>query len=158
MDEPPLAVATLPLPHKKDLAALGQEGFYHRHWRGKPGHDTVTWGGCTARTGSLLCATTHDGLPRPPYPGCRAAEYGRNSRTAMDDAESQPLTEGGDTPNPERTTTGATRVQSVTCGRCGWPSACVAQDGMRLLTFVCHWCGKTTIGVVDPTIKRTVIF
>ena len=76
----------------------------------------------------------------------------------MDDAESQPLTEDGDTPAPEPTTPGATRVQSVTCGRCGWPSACVAQEGMRLLTFVCHWCGKTTIGVVDPTIKRTVIF
>ncbi len=53
---------------------------------------------------------------------------------------------------------GACRTQSVTCGQCGWPSACVAQDGMRLLSFVCHWCGKTTVGVVDPTIRRTVIF
>jgi hypothetical protein len=53
---------------------------------------------------------------------------------------------------------GARRVQTVTCGNCGWPSACIAQDGMRLLSFVCHWCGKTTVGVVDPTIRRTVIF
>jgi hypothetical protein len=52
----------------------------------------------------------------------------------------------------------ARRVQTVTCGRCGWPSACIAQDRMRLLSFVCHWCGKTTIGVVDPTIRRNVIF
>lgn len=77
--------------------------------------------------------------------------------SAMDD-DTQPQAEGGDTPAPAPATSGATRVQSVTCGRCGWPSACVAQDGMRLLTFVCHWCGKTTIGVVDPTIKRMVIF
>ncbi len=53
---------------------------------------------------------------------------------------------------------GACRVQSVVCGQCGWPSASVAQEGMRLLRFVCHWCGKTTLGVVDPTIRRTVIF
>ncbi len=53
---------------------------------------------------------------------------------------------------------GARRVQNVTCGNCGWPSACVAQSGMRLLSFVCHWCGKSTVGVVDPTIKRNVIF
>ncbi|MGH7687056.1 MAG: hypothetical protein ACREN2_09605 [Candidatus Dormibacteria bacterium] len=53
---------------------------------------------------------------------------------------------------------GGCRVQSVTCGRCGWPSACVAQDGMRVLSFVCHWCGKQAFGVVDPTIQRMVIF
>jgi hypothetical protein len=29
---------------------------------------------------------------------------------------------------------------------------------MRVLSFVCHWCGQQTVGVVDPTIKRTVIF
>ncbi|MBJ7608194.1 MAG: hypothetical protein JF887_02025 [Candidatus Dormibacteraeota bacterium] len=46
----------------------------------------------------------------------------------------------------------------MTCGQCGWPSSCVAQDGLRLLSFVCHWCGKSTVGVVDPSIKRTVIF
>ena len=74
------------------------------------------------------------------------------------DPDTQPLADAGDTSNAEPHIAGATRVQRVTCGRCGWPSACVAQEGMRLLTFVCHWCGKTTIGVVDPTIKRTVIF
>ncbi len=53
---------------------------------------------------------------------------------------------------------GGRRVQTVSCGRCGWPSACIAQEGMRLLSFVCHWCGKATVGVVDPTIRRNVIF
>jgi hypothetical protein len=53
---------------------------------------------------------------------------------------------------------GARRVQTITCGNCGWPSACIAQDGMRLLSFVCHWCAKPTVGVVDPTIRRNVIF
>ena len=62
---------------------------------------------------------------------------------------------GGPEDSPE---VGARRVQTVTCGRCGWPSACIAQDGMRLLSFVCHWCGKATVGVVDPTIRRNVIF
>ena len=76
----------------------------------------------------------------------------------MDDTDTPPLAGNLDAPPPAPAPCGATRVQSVTCGRCGWPSACVAQDGMRLLTFVCHWCGRTTIGVVDPTIKRTVIF
>lgn len=76
----------------------------------------------------------------------------------MDDADTPPHAEDKDTPPSAPRAGGATRVQSVTCGRCGWPSACVAQDGMRLLTFVCHWCGKTTVGVVDPTIKRMVIF
>ncbi len=64
-----------------------------------------------------------------------------------------------ETPNPSgRGEHGACRVQRVTCGRCGWPSVSVAQDGLRVLSFVCHWCGKTTIGVVDPSIKRNVIF
>ena len=76
----------------------------------------------------------------------------------MDSPDTQPVAGRGDTPNAKPASAGGTRVQSVTCGRCGWPSVCVAQDGMRLLTFVCHWCGKTTLGVVDPTIKRTVIF
>lgn len=61
----------------------------------------------------------------------------------------------GDDAAPAR---GGCRVQSVTCGRCGWPNACVTQDGMRVLQFLCHWCGKVTVGVVDPTIKRTIIF
>jgi hypothetical protein len=60
---------------------------------------------------------------------------------------------------PEEQPSGAARhVISVTCGNCGWPSACIAQEGMRLLSFVCHWCGKKTVGVVDPTIRRNVIF
>jgi hypothetical protein len=59
---------------------------------------------------------------------------------------------------PDDSPPNARRVQAVTCGNCGWPSACVAQNGMRLLSFVCHWCGKTTVGVVDPTIRRNVIF
>ena len=50
------------------------------------------------------------------------------------------------------------RVQNVSCGRCGWPSACVVQQGMRRLSFVCHWCGKPTVGIVDPTIRGTIIF
>jgi hypothetical protein len=76
----------------------------------------------------------------------------------MDDADTPPPGGNLDEPPPAPAPGGATRVQSVTCGRCGWPSACVAQDGMRLLSFVCHWCARTTVGVVDPTIKRTVIF
>ncbi len=67
----------------------------------------------------------------------------------------QPTT-GGDSAGPQEP--GARRVQMVTCGQCGWPSACIAQNGMRLLSFVCHWCGKSTVGVVDPTIRRNVIF
>lgn len=55
-------------------------------------------------------------------------------------------------------TRGDRHVQSVACGRCGWPSACVTQEGLRVLRFVCHWCGEVTVGVVDPTIKRTIIF
>ncbi|MGI8848480.1 MAG: hypothetical protein ACR2GX_09530 [Candidatus Dormibacteria bacterium] len=63
------------------------------------------------------------------------------------------------TPPPEQTPApGGCRVESITCGRCGWPSACVTQDGMRLLRFLCHWCGELTVGIVDPTIKRTIIF
>ncbi len=76
----------------------------------------------------------------------------------MEPPPSQPAT-GGDSAGPDdRSEAGARRVQTVTCGRCGWPSASVAQEGMRLLSFVCHWCGKTTVGVVDPTIRRNVIF
>lgn len=53
---------------------------------------------------------------------------------------------------------GSTRVQSIACGNCGWPSACLTQEGLRILRFVCHWCGKVTVGVVDPDIKRNIIF
>ncbi len=72
--------------------------------------------------------------------------------TARDDPLGAP---GGGAPLPSH---GDTRVQSVACGNCGWPSACVTQDGMRVLQFVCHWCGKVTVGVVDPEIKHNVIF
>ncbi len=53
---------------------------------------------------------------------------------------------------------GGCRVQSVTCGNCGWPCACVTQEGLRVLQFFCHWCSRMTVGVVDQTIKRTIIF
>lgn len=72
-----------------------------------------------------------------------------------DTSDSEDTLAGVRTTRPEPS---ARRVQSVTCGQCGWPSSCVAQDGLRLLSFVCHWCGKSTVGVVDPSIKRTVIF
>ena len=66
--------------------------------------------------------------------------------------------EGGIAPRDPSAPPSRRRVQTVTCGQCGWPSAAVAQEGMRLLSFVCHWCGKRTVGVVDPTIRRNVIF
>jgi hypothetical protein len=50
------------------------------------------------------------------------------------------------------------RIQNITCGRCGWPNACVVQEGMRALRFMCQWCDRMTTGIVDPTLKRTVIF
>lgn len=50
------------------------------------------------------------------------------------------------------------RIQSVSCGRCGWPNACRVQDGMRALRFMCQWCSQMTTGIVDPSLKRNVIF
>ena len=50
------------------------------------------------------------------------------------------------------------RIQAVTCGRCGWPNACRVQDGMRCLRFLCRWCNQLTTGIVDPSIKSTIIF
>lgn len=50
------------------------------------------------------------------------------------------------------------RLQQVTCGRCGWPNSCPVQDGMRCLRFFCHWCEQMTMGIVDPTIRGTVLF
>jgi hypothetical protein len=50
------------------------------------------------------------------------------------------------------------RVQTVLCGRCGWPNACRIQSGMRTLRFMCQWCERMTTGIVDPSIKRNVIF
>ncbi len=50
------------------------------------------------------------------------------------------------------------RIQTVVCGRCGWPNACRTQSGMRTLRFMCQWCERMTTGIVDPSIKRNVIF
>ncbi|MFZ2034205.1 MAG: hypothetical protein WAW53_10650 [Candidatus Dormiibacterota bacterium] len=50
------------------------------------------------------------------------------------------------------------RIQAVVCGRCGWPNACRIQSGMRTLRFMCQWCDRMTTGIVDPSIKRNVIF
>lgn len=50
------------------------------------------------------------------------------------------------------------RIQAVACGRCGWPNACRIQSGMRTLRFMCQWCDRMTTGIVDPSIKRNVIF
>jgi hypothetical protein len=50
------------------------------------------------------------------------------------------------------------RIQAVACGRCGWPNACRVQSGMRTLRFMCQWCERMTTGIVDPSIKRNVIF
>jgi hypothetical protein len=40
----------------------------------------------------------------------------------------------------------------------GWPNACRTQSGMRTLRFMCQWCERMTTGIVDPSIKRNVIF
>jgi hypothetical protein len=50
------------------------------------------------------------------------------------------------------------RIATVICGRCGWPNGCRVQQGMRALRFMCQWCGRMTTGIVDPTLKRNVIF
>ena len=50
------------------------------------------------------------------------------------------------------------RIQAVVCGRCGLPNACRVQSGMRTLRFMCQWCERMTTGIVDPSIKRNVIF
>jgi hypothetical protein len=50
------------------------------------------------------------------------------------------------------------RIQTIVCGRCGWPNACRTQSGMRTLRFMCQWCERMTTGIVDPSIKRNVIF
>lgn len=61
---------------------------------------------------------------------------------------------GGATPPPE----GDVRIQTIVCGRCGWPNACRIQSGMRALRFMCQWCERMTTGIVDPSLKRHVIF
>ena len=74
MDEPPLAVATLLSPHKKDLAALGRETVYHRPWMGKPRSSTVTRGRRTTHMVDLLYAASDDGQRSPPYAECTTGQ------------------------------------------------------------------------------------
>jgi hypothetical protein len=50
------------------------------------------------------------------------------------------------------------RIQTIVCGRCGWPNACRVQSGMRALRFMCQWCERMTTGIVDASLKRHVIF
>jgi len=45
----------------------------------------------------------------------------------------------------------------VPCGRCGWPNRCKVQRGMRALSFVCQWCEKRTVAIVDASLKRQII-
>lgn len=52
----------------------------------------------------------------------------------------------------------AIRIQTIICGRCGWPNGCRVQSGMRVLRFMCQWCGRMTTGIVDPSVKKNVIF
>ena len=49
-------------------------------------------------------------------------------------------------------------IQTVLCGRCGWPNACRVQRGMRALRFMCQWCESMTTGIVDTSLKRHIIF
>lgn len=63
-----------------------------------------------------------------------------------------PDSNGADAPGAD------VRIQAVVCGRCGWPNACRIQSGMRTLRFMCQWCERMTTGIVDPSIKRNVIF
>ena len=60
--------------------------------------------------------------------------------------------------NGAKTPEGDVRIQSIMCGRCGWPNACRIQSGMRTLRFMCQWCERMTTGIVDPSLKRNVIF
>jgi hypothetical protein len=74
--------------------------------------------------------------------------------------EPQPLPGPGEldpahaTPSPG----GDVRIQTIACGRCGWPNACRIQSGMRALRFMCQWCERMTTGIVDASLKRHVIF
>lgn len=61
---------------------------------------------------------------------------------------------GEPTPAP----TNEVRIQTVMCGRCGWPNACRVQSGMRALRFMCQWCEQMTTGIVDASLKRHIIF
>jgi len=62
-------------------------------------------------------------------------------------------------PTPEAQAPGdEVRIQTVLCGRCGWPNACRVQSGMRALRFMCQWCDQMTTGIVDASLKRHIIF
>lgn len=63
--------------------------------------------------------------------------------------------DGGGTRTPARSDV---FIATVLCGRCGWPNACRVQTGMRTLRFMCQWCGQMASGIVDPSLRRNVIF
>jgi hypothetical protein len=68
---------------------------------------------------------------------------------------------GLDDPDPDRAVqppVDDVRIQTVMCGRCGWPNACRVQTGMRALRFMCQWCEQMTTGIVDASLKRHIIF
>ena len=74
--------------------------------------------------------------------------------------ESQPPP-GSDNPGPDPAPAPPVddvRIQTVMCGRCGWPNACRVQTGMRALRFMCQWCEQMTTGIVDASLKRHIIF
>lgn len=73
-----------------------------------------------------------------------------------DDPSPDPVEGGADT--PPKAPRDIVYIQSIMCGRCGWPNACKVQVGLRALRFMCQWCGQMTTGIVDPTIRRNVIF
>jgi hypothetical protein len=72
--------------------------------------------------------------------------------------ESQPWPDPLEPDDTGSTPEADVRIQAVACGRCGWPNACRIQRGMRTLRFMCQWCERMTTGIVDPSIKRNVIF
>ncbi len=70
-----------------------------------------------------------------------------------------PMTSG--TPNPDEGASpkgDTVHVQTIMCGRCGWPNACRVQSGMRAIRFMCQWCDQMTTGIVDASLKRHIIF
>jgi hypothetical protein len=72
--------------------------------------------------------------------------------------DSQPQGGPAEPEQAGRTPEADVRIQTVACGRCGWPNACRIQTGMRTLRFMCQWCERMTTGIVDPSIRRNVIF
>jgi hypothetical protein len=72
--------------------------------------------------------------------------------------EPRPGPDDPDTAPEQPSTVDEVHIQSVLCGRCGWPNACRVQSGMRALRFMCDWCGQMTTGIVDASLKRHIIF